>query len=434
MKQFVKKKVSFVMVMIMAVITVISMSLPMAVFAQGGGYTLTLKNEGSTPHTFQIYQIFSGDLDESKTLSNIQWGTGIKEASKETLGTAAEKAQTLTGESEAKEFAKTIQEHLNEDNKLEVRVEKNDSTTVANLNAGYYLIKDKEGSQTQTPPNSAYIKVQKVNKSGESLEGAAFRLEKLGDASFTPVEMGNESAISDFTFKCLDAGEYRLTEIKAPSNYIPLEEPILFTIIEESNGVFKIKLNTENSKVTLEEGTLTIKVANEKTVTTEITVDKKWFRADGTEFHPQDGEISYNLIQVLTTEGGESSEKIYKSGETLTSQDGWQKTYSNLPAADINGNGEKEICTYYVKEILIADYSTSYSNGSVGESEDPSAAALSSGTITVKNTEKMKFILPETGGTGRGILYIAGVFLLGISMILLGNKNSSFYECLHKKG
>ena len=123
MKQFVKKKVSFVMVMIMAVITVISMSLPMAVFAQGGGYTLTLKNEGSTPHTFQIYQIFSGDLDESKTLSNIQWGTGIKEASKETLGTAAEKAQTLTGESEAKEFAKTIQEHLNEDNKLEVRVE-----------------------------------------------------------------------------------------------------------------------------------------------------------------------------------------------------------------------------------------------------------------------------------------------------------------------
>ena len=37
MKQFVKKKVSFVMVMIMAVITVISMSLPMAVFAQVGG-------------------------------------------------------------------------------------------------------------------------------------------------------------------------------------------------------------------------------------------------------------------------------------------------------------------------------------------------------------------------------------------------------------
>ena len=37
MKQFVKKKVSFVMVMIMAVITVISMSLPMEGLPQGGG-------------------------------------------------------------------------------------------------------------------------------------------------------------------------------------------------------------------------------------------------------------------------------------------------------------------------------------------------------------------------------------------------------------
>lgn len=46
----------------------------------------------------------------------------------------------------------------------------------------------------------------------------------------------------------------------------------------------------------------------------------------------------------------------------------------------------------------------------------------------------MKFILPETGGTGRGILYIAGVFLLGISMILLGNKNSSFMNAYIRKG
>ena len=83
---------------------------------------------------------------------------------------------------------------------------------------------------------------------------------------------------------------------------------------------------------------------------------------------------------------------------------------------------------------MIADYSTSYSNGSVGESEDSSAAALRRELSLLKIRKKMKFILPETGGTGRGILYIAGVFLLGISMILLGNKNSSFYECLHKKG
>lgn len=58
MKQFVKKKVSFVMVMIMAVITVISMSLPMAVFAQGGGYTLTLKMRGVRPILFRYIRFF----------------------------------------------------------------------------------------------------------------------------------------------------------------------------------------------------------------------------------------------------------------------------------------------------------------------------------------------------------------------------------------
>lgn len=98
------------------------------------------------------------------------------------MGTAAEKAQTLTGESEAKEFAKTIQEHLNEDNKLEVRVEKNDSTTVANLNAGYYLIKDKEGSQTQTPPNSAYKLIETVTPSGyNTIQPIIFTIEATYD-------------------------------------------------------------------------------------------------------------------------------------------------------------------------------------------------------------------------------------------------------------
>ena len=52
----------------------------------------------------------------------------------------------------------------------------------------------------------------------------------------------------------------------------------------------------------------------------------------------------------------------------------------------------------------------------------------------LKIRKRMKFILPETGGTGRGILYIAGVFLLGISMILLGNKNSLFMNAYIRKG
>ena len=38
-------------------------------------YTLTL-NGTTIGHTYEVYQIFKGDLSDS-TLSNIQWGTGV---------------------------------------------------------------------------------------------------------------------------------------------------------------------------------------------------------------------------------------------------------------------------------------------------------------------------------------------------------------------
>ena len=60
MKQFVKKKVSFVMVMIMAVITVISMSLPMAVFAQGGGVYANAEKCGEYAPYFSDISDFFG--------------------------------------------------------------------------------------------------------------------------------------------------------------------------------------------------------------------------------------------------------------------------------------------------------------------------------------------------------------------------------------
>lgn len=219
-----------------------------------GGYTLTLKNEGSTPHTFQIYQIFSGDLDESKTLSNIQWGTGIKEASKETLGTAAEKAQTLTGESEAKEFAKTIQEHLNEDNKLEVRVEKNDSTTVANLNAGYYLIKDKEGSQTQTPPNSAYTSyILKVvgNTTAKTKLDVPELVKKVQENSKKDIEGNGWQDAADYNID--EVIPYKLTGT-LPSNYAEYE-----TYFYEFNDIMSAGLTFDKMsvKVTVDGTTLT---------------------------------------------------------------------------------------------------------------------------------------------------------------------------------
>jgi hypothetical protein len=57
--------------------------------AAAGTYTLTLSNTGATSPTFQIYQIFTGDLSVNaggqKVLSNIVWGSGVTAAGQSAL-------------------------------------------------------------------------------------------------------------------------------------------------------------------------------------------------------------------------------------------------------------------------------------------------------------------------------------------------------------
>ena len=120
-------------------------------------YQLSLQNNGKTAHTFEVYQIFTGDLSEG-TLSNVKWGNGVSEEGQTALGAAAAKAEALANsknkELSAKEFATQLQDYLNEENKKEVTVEANKTASIEGLAAGYYLVKDKAISQNQ--PNGAY--------------------------------------------------------------------------------------------------------------------------------------------------------------------------------------------------------------------------------------------------------------------------------------
>ncbi|WP_314020912.1 SpaA isopeptide-forming pilin-related protein [Mogibacterium diversum] len=266
------------------------------------------------------------------------------------------------------------------------------------------------------------INVLKVDDTENALNGAVFKLEKLGDASFTPMYVGRNQNISQFKFEGLSAGEYRLTEEKAPTGYKPLDGPIDFKI-EEQNKKFTITQTSTNPMVTLSGTSMTFKVKNEK-LKTRITVNKKWFDADGQEVQRSAGSITYNLMQVSTSANGTTSEKVYKAGETLSASDNWTKTYTDLPVSGKSDNGDDVTYGYYVVETAVPDYGTSYSNSNGAEVQTPKDAAVSSGTITIKNTENMRFLLPETGGLGRTVLYIAGVILVLISAgVIITRKN-----------
>ena len=97
------KKTKKLFAMLLALIMAVALAVP--AFAAGETYTITINNE-KTGHTYEAYQVFSGDLS-GNVLSNIQWGTG--------------------------------------------------KYTICPLPAGYYFVKDKDDSLTGEDPD-AYTK------------------------------------------------------------------------------------------------------------------------------------------------------------------------------------------------------------------------------------------------------------------------------------
>ena len=145
-------------------------------------YSVTINKASSdtATHTYEAYQIFAGDLSaDGDTLSNISWGTGIDTNKLGDLATAinalrdsgVEGYKALTADSSASDFADAIGE-LNgtyDDAKAQAVATAigaalstttsgtGSATGVADLSAGYYLIKDKDGSLNDAL-NGAYTR------------------------------------------------------------------------------------------------------------------------------------------------------------------------------------------------------------------------------------------------------------------------------------
>lgn len=107
------KKMKKVMALLLSLVMVLAMSV--VAFADEATYTITINN-AETGHTYEAYQIFSGDLsaneDGSKILSNIVWGKGVTDDCETVLGEAASKAKDLNT-SNVVEFTKLVAKCLN---------------------------------------------------------------------------------------------------------------------------------------------------------------------------------------------------------------------------------------------------------------------------------------------------------------------------------
>ena len=144
-------------------------------FAAPGSYTLTISG-ASAGHTYEAYQIFAGDLSENgQTLSNVTWGDGVNDeallaalkgteeetTAYETCTTAADVAKVLESygdnSSEMKAFADIAGQHLSGTTSGTLGEYNEGSYTISGLAAGYYLVKDKDGSVPGTDAYTDFI-------------------------------------------------------------------------------------------------------------------------------------------------------------------------------------------------------------------------------------------------------------------------------------
>lgn len=138
-----KKLASLLLALFMA------LSLAVTAFAdESTTYSITINNS-TAGHTYEAYQIFTGDLATNeagnKVLSNIVWGSGVSEAGQTALGDAAAKTETLKTEADAKAFAKAVAPYLTTAAGSANTVT-DGKYVISGLAAGYYLVKDQDGS------------------------------------------------------------------------------------------------------------------------------------------------------------------------------------------------------------------------------------------------------------------------------------------------
>ena len=149
-----KKLTRHFMAILLSLVMVMAMGL--TAFAEETTYSLTLTGT-ATGHTYEAYQIFSGTLSEKKEdnntikiLSNVAWGEGVSYTGEES---AADVAKAL---GDGSMTIAQLEEKLTLTKPVKTVTSAKDSTDIDGLAAGYYLVKDKDG--TQKDKSDAYTK------------------------------------------------------------------------------------------------------------------------------------------------------------------------------------------------------------------------------------------------------------------------------------
>ena len=155
-----KKAMKKLMAALLAVAMVCAMAIP--AFADGSSststaavtrYTITAPKNG---HTYEIYQIFTGDYDASQPsmLANIKWGkNGTGTAGDAVEQTVLDALSNVSSSASDKAKLDVIEKYVTLTNPVKTIVNGGSVEVVG----GYYLIKDQDGSLSGSEPYTTYL-------------------------------------------------------------------------------------------------------------------------------------------------------------------------------------------------------------------------------------------------------------------------------------
>lgn len=334
------KRMKKLVSVLLAAVMVLAMTT--TVFADG--YTITINNE-ATGHTYEAYQIFTGDLSNG-VLSNIVWGSGItadgqtalqnKYVTAETKS-AAGVAEALTNDN-AVLFAKDAAGYLTTTKVDSTYNETGKNYTISGLAAGYYLVKDQDRSLTgKDDAYTSYI-LQVVENTKVSPKSAKPTVDKqvhdeTNDAEAGAVEGWGESA--DHTIN--ESFQFKLiANLPADTDFGAYEK-------------YKVVFNDTMSDGVTFESIASVTVDGVPLTSEQYTATATDGQAGGswtltiTDIKSIDGVNLTNgadIVVIYNAHLNENAQVNHESG-TTTNQNKVYLQYSNNPNA--SGEGDNEL-------------------------------------------------------------------------------------------
>lgn len=177
------------------------MAVPMAATNVSAASITITGISAEVTHTFEVYQVFTGDLDNNGILSNMKWGSGVTKYDGIDVTAGAAVTETIITEiTEGKNATATVAKLTLGTVSKTVTSTNNRTAVIDDLDDGYYVVKDTTNLAGQNDANSTWI-VQVAGNASVEIKNALPTVEKQVSSGENFADFADYAINETFQFK-----------------------------------------------------------------------------------------------------------------------------------------------------------------------------------------------------------------------------------------